>query len=389
MAIDSTLASFLDLLALLDEPTFRWGPAELRAAFQWGSTLQQLLGDANAAAIVRLRLQDVKHQLPAGLQALLPVIGRQPLQLTLERLLLRNLSTTTTQPVAWLEAVLAAYIAAVVLPSAPEQQKDAERQLIDTLSRLQQQAAVQGILQQAAQQAAAAAAAQLGSRRGCGNEGDNPGDASLRGQEAQQQQQLKEEALRYLTSPACLELAAVAQLLTQRAQHAEARQPVAELAEQHQDSLAALLHSPATELELELLCWVALLPGWEAALHRLAGFGKGALAGRRSSSDSALGESKSSRLHTHAAQQQAMQLLCGACACQPQALLRRCRPELLAEVCRQSFRFTCGYAALLQQQQRAAAEGTEREAAAAKRHLAHATKHCDHVSQYLRAKCCC
>jgi hypothetical protein len=57
MAIDSTLASFLDLLALLDEPTFRWGPAELRAAFQWGSTLQQLLGDANAAAIVRLRLQ--------------------------------------------------------------------------------------------------------------------------------------------------------------------------------------------------------------------------------------------------------------------------------------------------------------------------------------------
>lgn len=57
MSLDSTLAIYLDLLALIDEPLFRWGPAELRAAFQWGHNLQQLSATACAAAVVRQRLQ--------------------------------------------------------------------------------------------------------------------------------------------------------------------------------------------------------------------------------------------------------------------------------------------------------------------------------------------
>ena len=56
-AVDSALAAFRDLLLLIDEPGFHWSPAELRAAFQWAATLQQLLHNAGAAALVQERLQ--------------------------------------------------------------------------------------------------------------------------------------------------------------------------------------------------------------------------------------------------------------------------------------------------------------------------------------------
>jgi hypothetical protein len=56
-AVDSALAAFLDLLLLIDEPGFRWSPPELRAAFQWATTLQQLLQNPGAAALVQERLQ--------------------------------------------------------------------------------------------------------------------------------------------------------------------------------------------------------------------------------------------------------------------------------------------------------------------------------------------
>ena len=58
--MDSALASFLDLL-LSVEHGFSWGPAELRAAFQWATTLQQLQEHASSASAVRQRLPVGPH----------------------------------------------------------------------------------------------------------------------------------------------------------------------------------------------------------------------------------------------------------------------------------------------------------------------------------------
>ena len=73
-AVDSALAAFLDLLLLADEPGFRWSPVELRAAFQWAATLQQLLQHATAAALVQERLQ-VRVPGAAAAGAALPGTG--------------------------------------------------------------------------------------------------------------------------------------------------------------------------------------------------------------------------------------------------------------------------------------------------------------------------
>jgi ribosomal protein S14 len=131
---------------------------------------------------------------------------------------------------------------------------------------------------------------------------------------------------------------------------------------------------------------MALLPFWEGTLQRLAE--PHTPAAQRPSSP---GDGSRQRDAPAGAAQQAaaaVQLLCAACGSQPQAVLRQ-HPALLAEVCRQSFRFTCAYAPLLAAQQRAAADDTRTAAEAARRQLAHATKYRDHVADYLLAKCSC
>lgn len=62
MSLDQAVAALLDLLAAADEPGFCWGPEELRAACQWGNTLQQLADTTAGAAAVRQRLQVHRHR---------------------------------------------------------------------------------------------------------------------------------------------------------------------------------------------------------------------------------------------------------------------------------------------------------------------------------------
>lgn len=56
-SLDSALAAYLELLAAATQPDFDWGPAELRAAFQWADTMQQLVDSADGSAAVQTRLQ--------------------------------------------------------------------------------------------------------------------------------------------------------------------------------------------------------------------------------------------------------------------------------------------------------------------------------------------
>lgn len=56
-SLDSTLAAYLELLAAAEQPGFSWGPAELRVAFQWADTLQQLVDRPESSAAIRARLQ--------------------------------------------------------------------------------------------------------------------------------------------------------------------------------------------------------------------------------------------------------------------------------------------------------------------------------------------
>lgn len=272
---------------------------------------------------------------------------------------------------------------AVVLrrPSGPEQVA-AERHLTGALADLQQAAAVHILLQAEAQAAAAAAAHEL---RWQGSNGSV-------GLPAAELQELLEEALRQLTCTEGLELAAAAQLLTHQAeeqamQQVERQVGAAAAAEPGSDAsaraqpeaadLASLLHSPPTAVELELLCLVALLPCWEAVLQRLT----------RSQGPCKAAGGMGHVFSRNAAAAQAVQLLCSACTEQPDDVLAQ-HPALLAEVCRCSFRFTCAYAALLARHQRTACEGTRAAAEAARRRVAHAAKHPDHVSSYLLAKGC-
>ena len=313
----------------------------------------------------------MRPQLPASLQAGLDAVATHPLRTLLERLLRRR--PARQEPERWLEAVLAAYMAAVVLPgqASPTAAAAAEQHLLAALGALQLAAAAQGLLQAAAQQAAAAAAAQL---RWSGRSSSDAHEAQRRA--------LLAEALQHLTSPACLGAAAAAQLLAQRAQQLAAPQPQADQPQERAHAapaaaLACLLHSPPTQLEVELLCYVALLRSWEAMLVRLAGID--APCSLRLAGSSASGSSD--------AAQQAQQLLCSACSTQPQAVLAQ-HPALLAEVCRASFRFAAAYAPLLAGQLVAAADDTRSAAEAAQWRAAHATKHADHVSDFLRAKLC-
>lgn len=55
--LDTALHTYCDLLLLAEDPAFGWGPVELRAACQWGHTLQQLAANADGNAAVRERLQ--------------------------------------------------------------------------------------------------------------------------------------------------------------------------------------------------------------------------------------------------------------------------------------------------------------------------------------------
>ena len=310
-------------------------------------------------------VQALLPQMPHSLRQALPAVARQPLRLALERLLRRPATE------AWLEAVLAAYTAAVMLPSPPVQQVAAEKALLDALAGLQHAAAAHGVLHAAAQQAVHHAAARLRLYAGGGGCDDSREDGRAARLGAAERQQLLAEALQHLTSPASLEVAAAAQLAAQ--QHPPAGR---DAEEQRGSPLASLLHSPPTRLEVQLLCLVVLLPGWEVTLRRLAGLEPGG------ESLSCGGECGSAR-----AAQQAVQLLCGACASQPDAVLAQ-HPALLAEVCRESFRFTACFAPLLGEDLRAAAADTETAAEAARWRAAHATKHVDHVTDYLLAKGC-
>ncbi|KAI7842689.1 hypothetical protein COHA_003620 [Chlorella ohadii] len=372
MSLDQAVAALLDLLAATAEPGFRWGPEELCAACQWGHTLQQLVDTPAGAVAVGQRLQALRPQLPASLQAGLAAVAAHPLRALLERLLRRR--PADQEPERWLEAVLAAYIGTVVLPSqaSPVAAAAAERHLLAALGTLQQAAAAQRLMHAAAQQAAAAAARQL--------RWSSYSDAAA----AAERSALLAEALQHLTSPASLEAAAAAQLLAQRAQQLAALPPPADPL-QGQDqrpqptALEGLLRSLPSQLELKLLCYVALLPSWEAMLARLAGLAAPTAQQRVGSS------SGSSSSGSPDAAQQAVQLLCAACKERPDAVLAL-HPALPAEVCRISFRFAAAYAPLLASHIAAALDNTRSAAAAARWRVAHATKHADHTSDYLQAK---
>lgn len=315
-------------------------------------------------------LQALQPQLPPALQASLATIAAQPLRALLERLLRRR--PAGQEPEQWLEAVLAAYVAVVLLPSQsnPAAAAAAEQHLLAALGGLQQAAAAQGLLQVAAQQAAASAASHLR----LGSHADAP---------TAERHSLLAEALQHMTSPACLEAAAAAQLLAQRAHQLAALPPPAGQPQEHEPEAAALkglLHSPPSQLELELLCYMALLPSWEAMLARLAGLA--APTGQQCGSSSGNCSPSSGIL---SAVQQAVQQLCAACRGRPDVVLSL-HPALLAEVCRVSFRFAAVYAPVLAAHLAAAVDDTRSAAAAARWRAAHATKHADHVSDYLQAK---
>ena len=352
-------------------------------------------------------MQALSPQLPPGLRAELIAIAAAPLRVLLQRLLSRlpappaaspgvtsEGAASSAQPSLLLADVLAAYMAAVVLPLPPgPRQAGAEGHLLASLSGRLQATAVQAALTAAAQQAAGAAATAL--QR-------SAGDVHGTGLAAEERRQLLQEALQELTSSAGLEAAAAAQLLAQRAeQQVEAQQQqeqqqrgsadAANVATQQDGQpeeaadnvLAALLHSPPTQVEIELLCLVALLPDWEGTMRRLADLQDDTLQPASS------GGSSSTACITAggAAAQQAVQLLCDAAAGQLDALVA-VHPALPAEVCRRSFRFTCAWGALLARQQRAAADGTRPAAEVARWRVAHAAKHADHVSDYLRSLGC-
>lgn len=345
--------------------------------------------------------QALQLQLPAGLHASLPMVAQRPLQLLLERLLARHASTRDasagggdTQG-SWLEAVLAAYMAAVVLRRAPgPQQAAAERALLATLAGLQQTAAVQGLLHGAAQQAAAVAATDLKCRNS-DRHSSWIGAGALAGAE---QRSLLEEALQQLTSSA-LETLAAAQLLlhyAEQQQAAAAVEPAARNAEGTEQALeeqpapgtlGGLLHSPPTMIELELLCLVVLLPCWEATLRRLARLEGSAFQPADAAADSTSSSSGECTAAGSRAVEQALQLLCTACTSQAEAMLQL-HPALPAEVCRRSFSFTCCYAALLEEHQRQAEGDTRTAREAARWRVVHAAKHDDHVTSYLLAKGC-
>lgn len=290
-------------------------------------------------------------------------------------------------PDRWLEAVLAAYMAAVVLPAPPNQQLAAEQQLLAALAGLQAAAAAQGLLHSAAQKAVGAAAAQVlytsSSSSCCAVAG---GDSLV--PLSAERPILLAEALEHLTSPACLEVAAAAQLLLQHAGRLTAQPQQDEATHQQQDQqppLGRLLHSPPSRLEVQMLCLAALLPAWEATLRRLAGLDDVCRhgAGSNGSSNSSSTSSTSSAAATA---HQAVHLLCSACASQPEALLAQ-HPALVAEVCRQSFRFTACFAPLLAGHVAEAADLTRAAAEAARWRAAHMTKHADHVTDYFLLKC--
>ena len=363
--ITAALQAFLDLLLCADEPGFHWGPPELRAAFQWADTLQQLVDDAGAVAAVQAQLQvrwlvppamaggqppppeaccsllvncstvsvgtpltaflqELGPQLPAGLTLALPALRQHPLQLLLEALLRRcpppaGTGGTATPSGEWMEAVLAAYMAAVVLPSPDERRAAAERRLLAALAGLQQAAAVQSLMAGAAMQAAAARAAQL-RHHSSGNGGSE-----------RDRLRLMVEALQHLTSQACVEAAAAAQLAADRVHHYGVPLDSLLLLQQPQSSLAAAEEvtaaaATAIELEVEVLCFVALLPSWEAMLRRLA------------RPDDA-GPCRGPPAASDVAARQALQLLCAACGSEPTAVLAQ-HPALLAEACRPSFPLT-------------------------------------------------
>lgn len=311
-------------------------------------------------------------RLPPALQAEVAVAARQPLRLLLERLLRRAVAATAERSERWMEAVLAAFAAAVILPAPPAQQAAAEQQLLAALAGLQGAAAAHNLLATAAQQAAGAATAQLRYRgSGSSSQTGSSGSSGLTPSPAERPCLLA-EALEHLTSPACLEATAAAQLLMQTAEQQQRQQQ----ADEQPPPLARLLHSPPTALEVELLCLAALLPSWETTLQRLAGL---------AADQQEAGSSDTFSCQPSPAVQQAMKLLCTACASQPATVLSQ-HPALLAEVCRRSFRFTAGLAPLLARQLAEAAGDTPAVLQAARWRAAHLLKHADHASDYLLAK---
>lgn len=274
--------------------------------------------------------------------------------------------------------MLAAYSAAVILPAPPTQQAAAERQLLAALAGLQGAAAAHSLLASAVQQAAGAAAAQLRYGGGRSISSAESGGSRLPPSPAERPSLLA-EALEHLTSPARLEAAAAAQLLLQQAERLTQQQQ--QWPDEQAPPLARLLHSPPTALESELLCLAVLLPAWEATLRRLAGLD----ADQHAVSSTDADQRGSGCPTSPAAVQQAVQLLCAACASQPESVLAQ-HPALLAEVCRHSFRFTACVAPLLARQLSEAAGDTPAVSEMARWRAAHLLKHADHASDYLLVK---
>eukprot|EP00887_Chlorella_sp_A99_P003110 scaffold9.g3110.t1 len=259
-----------------------------------------------------------------------------------------------------LQAVLAAYTAVCILE--PQQRSasahhpgDAERQLLGVLAELGQARSMHATLGAAVDEAAAAARwrARLlvaAKPAGCNSTG------------------VREAALEYFTAEATLQRAAAGQLLSQS------------LGSRALSLAAGFSPAAASSLELEVMCLALLLPVWESVLQRVAGSG-GSLHAQHAAY--AAKDAASSDCHS-----QLSSFLCTVCAEHPGSILVL-PPPLLAEVCRQSFRFACSYAEVLRRQRElwrasgGAGGGVDDPLSC---HAEHVALHGDHISSYFTAK---
>lgn len=257
-------------------------------------------------------MQAARSRLPTWLAAQAPKVLQQPRALLLSVLLQR----VAPDP-AWLQTVVAGYIAACVLPAQePADRAAAEAELTQALVAAGQQRVLS--LATAAVMAESAAAATSTAAVACLA-------ASGTGATQQAAHAVRVAALQYFTSDGTLAAAAAAQLLLQRL-------------EQEQDSQAALLDSllgpRPTLMELEVVCLALLLPGWEAVLQRL---------------QTGIYDTRDEVHEMQPAVRNALvHYLCSQCKAAPSHILQL-PPPLVAEACHKSFALLCSFTTLLRE----------------------------------------
>jgi hypothetical protein len=282
-------------------------------------------------------------RLPPWLAGCGSALAQQPRVVLLAALLQRNPADPD-----WFQLVVAGYVGTCILPLLQAERAAAEADLVEVLAHLGQQQvlglAVGALLEEARATAVALAASA-------------PATEELRPDlNLTKRASLRQAALRYFTSGPTLAAAAAAQLLLQGLGAGSV-------------TPHGFLGTPPLLLEVEVLCLAILVPTWEQVLHRLQ------QGSRPPNSTIALdGQGQL------AARQWLVQLLCQLCNSHCQLLLQL-PPALLAEVCRESFHFTCRFTSQLV----AAYEG-EGAAPLMVVHIQQLLQYDDMVSTYIKRK---